>query len=128
MVAFRSKPQRGGRWSRALALLLACAVLHAPASALADGEPTTVVDPTADTVEVGPTAGESGGSAFDTGAKIIDAVFVRPFAFLAVGVGAFMLVPAAILSAADGKEARQKAVDVFVLNPWDDATRRGLGE
>jgi hypothetical protein len=124
MLAFRPNLRCG--FGQALALLLACLVLRVPAPALADA-PTTVVDPTTDTVEVEPPTDPSDSFGLDVAAKVVDVVFIRPFAFLATGVGALMLVPAAILSVADGNDSRQKALDVFVLQPWDDATKRELG-
>ena len=57
-----------------------------------------------------------------------DAVVVRPISVCAAIVGAVLFVPVFILSAAGGREARDEALEMFVIIPAKNVYERPLGE
>lgn len=62
---------------------------------------------------------------FDQG---FDIVVLRPLSAIVLVMGAALLVPAAILSAAGGSEGLDNAYDILVKTPWQDLADRPLGE
>jgi hypothetical protein len=64
----------------------------------------------------------------DIAASTLDVVIVRPLAAAKVVIGAALLVPAAILSAPNGREGYEGAYEVLVAVPAEFAFDRKLGE
>ena len=57
-----------------------------------------------------------------------DAVIVRPLAVCATILGSVLFVPVFLISAAGGAEARDEALELFVLLPAKSVYERPLGE
>jgi hypothetical protein len=57
-----------------------------------------------------------------------DLLIVRPFAGLTAGVGAILFVPAAIMTAPNGKDSLKDAYERFVREPGEYFISRPLGE
>ena len=58
----------------------------------------------------------------------VDAVIVRPLTISTLVVGAILLVPALALSAAEGQESWDDAIELFITIPYEDAFQRELGD
>ena len=58
----------------------------------------------------------------------VDAVIVRPLAVTTLIIGAVFLVPALIISAPDGEESREEAIERFITISYEDAFERELGD
>ena len=63
-----------------------------------------------------------------TGAKVFDALVLRPLGFLAVAVGAVAFLPAALLSSPMGRDGIDDAWEHFVEFPSSQTFDRPLGD
>lgn len=68
------------------------------------------------------------GTAGETGAKVFDAMLLRPIGFFALMIGAVLFVPAAALTAASGEESISEAKDVFITPYAQNVFERKLGD
>lgn len=57
-----------------------------------------------------------------------DAVIVRPLTMTTIVIGGVLLVPAVALSAAEGRDSWDSAIELFVTIPYEDAIQRELGD
>ncbi len=72
---------------------------------------------------------QSTKSGFANGVAVgFDLVVLRPLGFAALVVGAGAFVPAALMTAPNGKDSLTTALEVFVTTPLEDVFRRELGE
>ena len=61
-------------------------------------------------------------------AAVFDVLIVRPLGFVAAAVGAGAFIPALVLSAADGQDSIESALEFFVIDPAKYVFTRRLGE
>jgi len=71
---------------------------------------------------------EGAGEPTDWGGSIFDVIVLRPCQAVAVVIGAWLFVPAALISSPGGRPALSDAWDVFVAEPADTAFYRPLGD
>ena len=57
-----------------------------------------------------------------------DVVILRPLGLVTLAVGAVAFVPVALLTAANGKDSLQAALEIFVTNPAQNVFQRPLGD
>jgi hypothetical protein len=82
---------------------------------------------------VGPANAQSGGGSDawppppETGAKVFDALVLRPLGFAGAVVGPVLFVPVAIVTAPGGKDTIEEALELFVLVPGNWVFTRPLG-
>ena len=57
-----------------------------------------------------------------------DVVILRPLALAALVVGAVAFVPVALLTAPNGRDSVEAAMEIFVTGPAHDVFRRPLGD
>jgi hypothetical protein len=57
-----------------------------------------------------------------------DVVIVRPLGLAALAVGVVAFVPVAVITAANGKDSLQAALEIFVTNPAHHVFKRPLGD
>lgn len=62
------------------------------------------------------------------GAKAFDALVLRPLGFAALPIGAAFFIPAAAITAPNGMDSVQQALEFFVTNPANYVFKRPLGE
>lgn len=104
---------RTGSRARALALTLLAGCLL-PAGARAQTPP-------------GPEETEQPRRA-STGARVFDAMVVRPLAFAALPIGVAAFVPAALTTAPNGRDSVESALELFITTPANYVFQRPLGE
>ena len=61
-------------------------------------------------------------------AAIFDVVIIRPLQLGALVVGAAAFVPVAAISAANGRDSFDAALEIFVTSPMHDVFQRPLGD
>jgi hypothetical protein len=61
-------------------------------------------------------------------AAAFDVLIVRPFGLVVVPVGVAAFIPAALLTAPNGLDSLQSALDYFVIGPVNYVFRRPLGD
>jgi hypothetical protein len=74
------------------------------------------------------TAEKVGSSPSDYAAIGFDAVILRPLGTVAVLVGAVAFIPAALITAPNGRDSIETAWKSFVADPARDAFQRPLGD
>ena len=57
-----------------------------------------------------------------------DVVIVRPLGLVTLAVGAVAFVPVALITAANGKDSLQAALEIFVTGPAHHVFQRPLGD
>jgi hypothetical protein len=57
-----------------------------------------------------------------------DVVIVRPLGLVALAIGAVVFVPAAVITAPNGKDSLRAALEVFVTGPAHHVFQRPLGD
>jgi hypothetical protein len=57
-----------------------------------------------------------------------DVVILRPVGLVALAVGAVLFVPVALVTAANGKDSLETALEVFVTGPAKNVFQRPLGD
>jgi hypothetical protein len=57
-----------------------------------------------------------------------DVVILRPLGLVAVAVGAVAFVPAALITAPNGRDGIQSALELFVTEPAKNVFQRPLGD
>lgn len=57
-----------------------------------------------------------------------DVVIVRPLGLAALAVGAVFFLPVALVTAANGKDSLQTALEIFVTGPAQNVFQRPLGD
>ncbi|HXK22165.1 MAG TPA: hypothetical protein VMS55_05750 [Myxococcota bacterium] len=62
------------------------------------------------------------------GTTTMDVLVIRPLALVATAVGACLFVPAAVMGLAEGKDSRDQVLSQFVLQSWNYAISRDLGD
>jgi len=87
-----------------------------------EAEPQEVKPPAAET----PSAIVDGIAWFGT--ATMDVLVIRPLALVATAVGACLFVPAAAMSVAEGKDSRDQVLSQFVLQSWNYAITRDIGD
>ncbi len=61
-------------------------------------------------------------------AVVFDLLILRPIGLVALAVGAATLLPAALLTAPNGRASVETALDLFVRAPMEDVFGRKLGD
>jgi len=61
-------------------------------------------------------------------AAAFDVLIVRPLGLVVVPVGVAAFIPAALLTAPNGKDSLKEALDYFVTSPVNYVFRRPLGD
>jgi hypothetical protein len=62
------------------------------------------------------------------GAKAFDALVLRPLGFAALPIGVAFFIPAAAITAPNGRESVEQALELFVTTPANYVFSRPLGE
>lgn len=61
-------------------------------------------------------------------AVVFDLLILRPIGLVALAIGAAALLPAALLTAPNGRASVETALDLFVRAPMEDVFGRKLGD
>lgn len=61
-------------------------------------------------------------------AVVFDLLILRPIGVVSLAVGAAALLPVALLTAPNGRDSVETALELFVRAPMDDVFRRKLGD
>jgi len=64
----------------------------------------------------------------NTGLVVFDVMVLRPLGLVALAVGAGAFVPAALLTAPNGREGIETALGIFVTGPANHLLHRPLGD
>lgn len=63
-----------------------------------------------------------------TGARVFDAMVVRPLTFAVLPIGVAAFIPAALTTAPNGRDSVESALELFVTTPANYVFDRPLGE
>jgi hypothetical protein len=70
----------------------------------------------------------AGSTPVDPVAAGFDVVIVRPLGLVVLAIGAVAFVPAALITAASGKDSLEAALEIFVTGPAHHVFQRPLGD